>query len=338
MSTIIVVRILPKTPTTGVLFTQYLQGLELSAFDRTVSNTSPDLETGALDDPLGTASGLPVLPPTVASLQALPGLTVAAGSNPPAYETSIIQHYAEDHPPPPTGLPTFSSVAVATALIVVNVDPNTYSDYPTPTSFDVRMAVTRNSNAVPVPVEIEYNIIPTSLGAGNTINNATNTYSWATGLAASLYVWVPAPLPSNSIGFVPPGNSFTPPNFYTLAAAVDKVLAKDSPLTATSLETLTVPLTIAQCGEIASELMYERVSDPPPDVPVVTEPFTSPTVLEQFYTSTLNQAQIPSGSSNSLTWVGIRFSISTLCSPLDQADFKTGRASTVMGDIVFGLL
>ena len=108
MSTLIVVTIVPIVPTTGQDFhDNYLKGLSITAWDRTVRNTSPDLILGEQDVLLGTASGLGQLTTDTTGNQTLPTFTVTPGSNPPAYDNSIVQHYEEviiTPPPPPPGL------------------------------------------------------------------------------------------------------------------------------------------------------------------------------------------------------------------------------------------
>lgn len=313
MSYIIVVRVLPVVPTDGTTFTGYLTNLSLTAYDRTVSNTSPDLVTGEHDVFIGTASGLAPQGLDAFGNQAEPVFGVIPGSNPPAYNNSIIQHYESvitSQPPSPPSI-KWNAKAAATALIVVNLDTSTHHEYVDSTEFDVRMAVSRSGTTVPIPLIIEYNIVSVaSLLPGN-ITTAENTYEWATTLAASLYIWVPPPPSSTNVGSVSLGDGSTPPNFYTLAAAIDKVLAKDSPPSAPTLESLTAPLTVAQCSEIASELIYERTSDPPPDPPLPTSSnpapipqsgIPPPTGIELFYTTSDN-TNPSSTQSNSPTWV-----------------------------------
>jgi len=287
MPPVIVVRIVPAVPTDGDTFTEYLSGLSLTAYDRTVRDTSLDLVIGENDVSLGTASGLAPFGPS-------PILTVTPGSNPPSYDNSIVQHRDET---------ALTARAAATALIVVNLDLTSYPEYADHTAFDVRMAVSRNGVPVSMPLTIEYNIIPSSVPD---ISTAPNTYDWVTGtLPASLYTWIPPPPPSNNIASVNLGDPSTPPNFYTLSAAVDKVLALDAPSSAPSLESLTLPLTIAQCSEIASEITYERHTDPPPEPtlpPGPSAPTGTKVDVGLLYTTTTNQGPIPTGSSG-LTYV-----------------------------------
>ena len=67
------------------IFIQALQGLTITAWDRSVNNTSPDPVVSANDFKLGTASGLANIDPII-DLNVTPG----TGRNPPSFEFSII--------------------------------------------------------------------------------------------------------------------------------------------------------------------------------------------------------------------------------------------------------
>ena len=124
MSNIIVVRVLPITPTTGAQFTTTLQNLTLTAYDRTVKDTSPNLVTGQNDVLLGVATGL--APQGVDPITSSPGAPVLEVVPGPAYLNSIIQHY-ENNAAQPT---PWVAKAAATALIVVTADLSTqYEDF-----------------------------------------------------------------------------------------------------------------------------------------------------------------------------------------------------------------
>ncbi|KAH8591200.1 hypothetical protein B0O99DRAFT_690810 [Bisporella sp. PMI_857] len=324
MSTLIVVTIVPNVPTSGSDFQKYLKGLQITAWDRTVRNTSPDLALGEEDVLLGTASGLAVPGTTASGSQTPPVFTVVPGSNPPVYGNSIVQHLQAviTQPPPPLpGLPppppitTYLPLAAATALIVVNLDSNTYQEYVNHLNFDVRMSYARvltpgqPATPVPMPLTIEYNIQPWStLNANPPASDITgnpNTYDWALGLPTTLYSWLPPPPPSASIASVVLGDASAPPNFFALVAAINLVLAKDSPSTCQSLETMTDPLTVAQCSEIASEIMYERTTDPPP-----APQLPNGNGIELFYDTSLNTNTVD-GNSGSPTWDQVRQSWET---------------------------
>ena len=273
-TTFITVRLLASPPNSGANFSTYLKDLKISAFDRTVYNTSPDLITGANDVPLGSTTG-------VAAVGEALTVTQTTGAHPRETLTpSIVQHcwlktdlspYIHD------GAPVLLSIA--TAVIVVNISPTTipfpHPEYPVPSAYDIRLEVSRNGFTLPTPA-IEYNVQATSIPFGS-LSTLQAAYMLVN--APSMYYLLPAPPPASA----KPDESLTldpggqPPNFDRLVKAINKVLAKDSPSTAPSLKRQTVPLTVAQCGEIASEIVYDRDILPlPTPVPLYPPPKTPP--------------------------------------------------------------
>lgn len=277
-STLIIARLLPSTPTDGTTFRAALQSLTITAWDRSVNNfspnapnTAPDPITGGLIDyQLGQASAL-------ADAGAALNVTTTAGI--PSFDKTIVQHYEVDTV---TGLPATDSSgnvlysAVATAIIVVTV-PAGYKEYPTPTSFDVRFQIVRNDITIPDQT-VEYNIITSLMPSAPTAQLTWFTHSLVTAgpppkfsvdytVPTSALLYLPpasvGTLPANA-GYINLGNAGQPPNFDDLVTAIDAVLALDSPSTATQLKSLTEPLSVAQCTEIAAEIIYNRVVNPPP--------------------------------------------------------------------------
>lgn len=117
----------------------YPKDLTLQAYDQTIKDTSPVLVVGEKDVFLGKASGLIPLGKNL-ELTLVPG-------NPPAYQNSIMQHFIPltVSPPPVTkDIPK----AVATALIMVNIDLDQHPEYATRTTFDVRFVATRGTEPV----------------------------------------------------------------------------------------------------------------------------------------------------------------------------------------------
>ena len=297
MATLLVVRVLPDPPMDAGTFSRALKNLTITAWDRSVNNTSTDPVVGANDFKLGTASGVANLDQSV-DLNIIPGID----GGPPSFDFSIIQHWQNDPQIDPFGLPL--PKAVATALIVVNTPP-AYQEYPGPTAsgsrfFDVRFEVVRDGINIP-SLTIGYNIksvfvplpLPTKQADWTSHLSATSVdYVFPT----SAYISIPPP-PAGEIqtdaAFLNLGRAGQPPNFGPLAAAIDKVLALDSPVTARSLNALTEPLTKAQCEEIASEIVYNRIIDPPP------EPGGN---LEELYTVPDNKKS-PPDSGQGQTWV-----------------------------------
>jgi hypothetical protein len=308
-ATLITVRLLPTTPTDGQTFRSALQSLSITAWDRSVNNfspnapnTTPDTITGGLIDyQLGQASAL------ADAGVALNITTSTAGVT--SFDKTIIQHYAVDTNGQPltdaSGNVQYS--AVATAIIVVTV-PAGYQEYPTSTSFDVRFQLVRNAIAIPDQT-VQYNIVTSPMPAAPTVQLTWFTHplvsagpppsfsvDYTVPTSALLYL-PPAPvgtLPANA-GYINLGNAGQPPNFGDLVTAIDAVLALDSPSTATQLKLLTEPLSIAQCTEIAAEIIYNRVVSPPP------EPGG---FLETLYTTPENQAS--SGGPANQTWDNVR--------------------------------
>jgi hypothetical protein len=108
---VIVVRIVPLVPTDGKTFRSFLENLTLTAYDRTVGDTSPDVVTGKKDVELGVASGLAPMGIDQQTGQPIgPIIAITPGSNPPQYTNSIIQHYEEIITQPPQGPTTVAFI------------------------------------------------------------------------------------------------------------------------------------------------------------------------------------------------------------------------------------
>jgi hypothetical protein len=274
MTNVILIRLLPSPTCSASDFAGYLTGLEITAYDRTVYNTSPDVVNGANDIPLGSTTG-------VATVGQILTVGQTKGAHPAETLTpSIIQHYTINQDLTPwldsNGNPHFWSIA--TAVIVVNIDytkyPYPHAEYPVDTAYDIRLEITRNGFTLPTPA-IEYNIQAQSIPFG-TLTGVQGAYMLT---PESMYYILPQPPAPNAT----PGLSLTldpggqPPNFDALVQAIDNVLLKDSPATATSLAAQQQPLTVAQCGEIASEIVYDRDVLPLPNpVPEYPPPPTPP--------------------------------------------------------------
>jgi hypothetical protein len=264
LSAIIVVRLVPTQVSAGSDFAATLQNLSISAYDRTVNNTSPDVVTGLNDTPLGTASGLISIPEF---LIVNPGTASAL----PSIPNSIIQHFDITTTP-------ITPLAAATALIVVNtIDFTKYQEYPqiswtnwptTPSTvdFDLRFEITQSKQSQPTVnnavAYIEYNVQNVWGPADLTLLSGTDSLSFQQ-LAATAYVQIP-PVTTPGASSVQLRSDGQPPNFGNLVTAIDAVLAGDHPANAPTLEKMTQPLTIAQCQEIASEMIYDRAVNAPP--------------------------------------------------------------------------
>ncbi len=175
---------------------------------------------------------------------------------------------------------------VATAVIVI--DPSKIGstlEYPTPTSFDVRLEVTQ-SVAASVFVHdqvVDYNVNPVTMDLS--INQ--NDYMRA---STDVYLTLDVPLASLPEGsaLISLSKEGTPPNFGSLCDAINAVLKLDQTVGAPSVEQMTTFLTTSQARQIASELIYNRTIDPPPPAPFPTADLTlgvaTGTLLEDLYT------------------------------------------------------
>ncbi|KAI4145965.1 MAG: hypothetical protein L6R39_003626 [Caloplaca ligustica] len=252
MPIIFTLRLLPDPPTDAENFLRnYVAGLKIKAFDRSVTNPSEDVE-------IGTAVG-----PAATPLEVL-----QVGSNPASLTPSIVQHFQAG---------PLTPKSVATAIIVVHDDVVTSRrpEFPDAGSLDVRLEITRGSTKIRHDA-IEYNIPGRSVQSLSknpldymgfpSHNPDTPEFD---NLPTGAYVIIPAPLPSDqgdpgpSISLDPQG---APPEFGALVRAIDSVLSTDhpNPATATSLATLKDPLTALQAAEIAAELTFNRKVSPLP--------------------------------------------------------------------------
>jgi hypothetical protein len=270
--TYILVRITPSQPVSPDAFRAALQGVTITAFDKSVSSPTKDRT-------LGSASGLVALPDLghlpVVSIPPLVVLTC-----PSRFEAGILQHIKPV---------AFTGYSVATAIIIV--DPaqigNTL-EYPTPTSFDVRLELTQSGSGSPSAVIaqeiVDFNITTTT----KALSLDQNTYMVAD---ADIYLSIDVPkepLP-DGVAIIAPNPKGQPPSFDTVREAINKVLAKDQTIGAPSLECMAAFLSTAQAQQIASELTYNTSLDPPPAPPYATADFDGvikqgTNVFEDLYT------------------------------------------------------
>ncbi len=250
MPDLIFLRLHPPKPMSPSAFTTLLTGLEIKAFD--LSFADPEgLQALSL---LGTAKGL-----------ANPHLPSLVNNNVNIATTSILQHYADVQvtPLPPTKERRLE--AVATALIVAT---RPATEYPTPTSFDVRLELTRGGESITDRV-LEYNVEVVTVG-GALSTNQKNYFA----MPASAYVTLPGAAldPALAHVYMPPNGE--PPPFDELCAQIDKVLAKDPGPPHDSLLKRAQdpvlkksPLTPAQSRQVAAEIVWNRAAASPPDLP-----------------------------------------------------------------------
>lgn len=268
MPQVIAIRLHPETPTTGTgstsppSFDLYLAGLSITAVDLSLTHPTPPGDPTDVNQVIGTAS-------------------VSSSPNP-----TIVQHLS---PPPPISIliPAGTPQAVATAAILVN-SPATPLDreYLEP---DVVLHITRGTQTVAIH-PINYNAVVS--------NPATFPVTPAEfqALEASLYVALPSPAqdlnPNEAFLTLPPDGS--PPSFQDLLAAVMAVVRQDpsDPHTPPLADppdpdavALLSSLSVAQCRQIANEIVYNRRLDP--------NPVPSPS-LEELYTIEPGESSITS--------------------------------------------
>ncbi len=182
--------------------------------------------------PLGTASGLADL-----------------GEPFDVSKQQILQHWF-DFFGVPVPLPS------ATAIIETKPPPQ-HPEYPTPTSFDIVLELKRD--AVPIGDHaIDYNVQTVQF------EPLPPNQSAYFPLQASAFVALPPADVSGTLTHLDLPADGQPPNFVDLKRAIDQVLSLDPG--GTGLEQA-APLTPAQCRLIASEIVWNRKTFPPPVPP-----------------------------------------------------------------------
>ncbi|WP_437827895.1 neuraminidase-like domain-containing protein [Sorangium sp. So ce1153] len=241
MPSLIILRLHPVEPIDGATFRDFLAALTIKAFDLSFG----DSVTGVH---IGTASGL-----------ADPHLPSTTDNSVDVNNTSILQHYVDFVPPGPP-VPVRILEAAATAVIVVNA-PAGHPEYPSGTSFDIRLEITRGGMGL-VNQAFHYNVTITDVVA---LSSDQTSYF---GMAVSAFI----ALPSSTVGLDPslayvdlPADG-RPPRFDDLVKAIDLVLAKDPGGAGATLVEAPV-LTPAQSRQVAAEIVWNRALYPPPEPP-----------------------------------------------------------------------
>ncbi|MBV9772573.1 MAG: hypothetical protein JO040_01400, partial [Gemmatimonadetes bacterium] len=252
MPSLIILRLHPVKPVDAATFTSYLTGLSIEAFDLTLADSVSGVS-------IGTASGI-----------ANPHLGSPANNSVTIGSTSILQHYQNLVVGPSTK--RFLQSA-ATAVIVANA-PAGHPEYPSASSFDVRLRITRGGTTL-VHDELEFNA--SVVNVAGPLSTDQRVYF---AMPASAYV----ALPSAAVGLDPslahvdlPANGVAPP-FADMVKAIDLVLAKDPG--GTQLKSHP-PLTAAESRQIAAEIVWNRALYPPP---------TPPRSLDEMYTTPASDA------------------------------------------------
>lgn len=307
MSTVqvLIVRLLPNPPTDPTTFQTYLNGLTITAYDQSLVPVDPNVVTPGTKEwqigsasvssstPLWTPEPLNPLPPLVVSTT--PGPT---SSSPPVLASTIFQHFqwfwsGSPAVPTPAGLRS-----VATAIIVVNIDPkapNPYPEYPSST-YNVRLSLSRGGVTLPdPPIQWSLQAVTPSNPSATTwpvdqfgINELDpNSQLNSITSSSTMYALIPNPPPQNapSSTTITLPTDGTPPKFEDLHSAIDPVLSAYNLTGATSLASLTVALTDSQSLSIAQAIMNNQAIQ---QLPVPVPPFPSQTdvkTLEDMYSS-----------------------------------------------------
>jgi receptor-binding and translocation channel-forming TcA subunit of Tc toxin/ABC toxin-like protein len=288
---IILIRLLPTEPTDAGKFSGFLDGLTIKAYDQTIIDVdSTNAPTGSGEIPLGSATGSlsfaegqdwnSILQP----LETVPGTT-----DPPKLKYAILQHVQRKDAGLGIEVGTLKSVATA---VIVRKSRKTRKEYPTNSSYDIRLEITRDGIGIDPPSSIEWNatcytlselplLAPVYMGIAA---NGTNS----TLMLPSVYAYIPPPPEGNpadpaTLLLNPNGQ---PPNFDNLLEAVNNALEDFHLTEGTKLENLTKPLTEQQATEIAYELAYNRPLNPlPPSVPAYQADASGKPTIEDLYTT-----------------------------------------------------
>ena len=246
MPTLVVVRLRPSKPMSGQAFADALSGLHVTAFDLTFADSANGVQLGSAGT-VFTSSG--------------PGDDAIDLTN----DGVIVQHYVDitvqANPPVVVRKPQ----AAATAVIVAS-PPAGHPEYPTPTSFDLRLTLDRSG---PIADHtLDFNAVVQHVTSLPTDENDV------IGMPPSAYATIP-PAHLGVGAHLELSQDGTPPAFADLVLAIDAVLA-DDPADGTPLEHRG-PLSAAQSLQVARELVWDRTINPPPDEPIALyKMYTSP--------------------------------------------------------------
>lgn len=295
MIDLILIRLLPTEPRTAAEFNKDLQGLVVTAYDLTID--SP-VNEGTV---LGSAAGVIPLQPVDDNLYLIDAdsakfpvtLRRLTPEDPaPRIIDSIIQHFWQ--------IPKTTNVAyaaVATAVVLVDIDLKTHPEFPTKTSYDLRIELERNGVKLSdPPIVFNVSVLKVEILSPFQWNyTGVDTTGWTGGTDpwAIIDGYKPASTPAAyaSIPPAPPCHTEETasvnivngqaPNFEALVLAVNQVLKLEHPVVDTAPVTLETakPLTPPECQYIASEISWNRTLYPYP-----TQPKGSQNTLEDIYT------------------------------------------------------
>ena len=243
MPELIVLRLYPSEPMDPNDFRTLLTGLTIKAFDLSFAKPTDG-------DSVGSTTGL-----------ADPHTGSTTNNNVSIGSGKILQHYIDvDVPnplPPPLTNKERRLESVATAVIVVT-PPAAAPEYPTVTSLDLRLEITRGTLTV-ISRRLHYNV---PLQTPGSLSTSQKVYF---GMEPSAFVELPAHGagldPSVAFVDLPPDGQ--PPDFTQLVTAINLVLGGDP---GAPLDTLLerAPLTAAESRHVAQEIVWNRAAFPPP--------------------------------------------------------------------------
>ena len=267
MPSLLVIRLHPVEPVTGDEFTNYLNGLSITAHD--LSFTDP---TGATTPALGPATYIaPTLPPIP---PIPPSQSVAPIQDP---NTRIVQHFTTTKDAITLIGTAREFLAVATAVIQIP-DPPVEGEYRTA---DIRLVISRNVGGTVSEIvhkQTYYNV-PVRLG-GLPVppSPPIDPNVFITWTETSLHLALPSSGSASPTVILPEDG--IAPNFTVLRTAVEAVLAAEPGIMVADI----ADLTLAQCRHIAYEIIWDRMAYPlpvPKQAPALATPEQS---LARIYT------------------------------------------------------
>jgi hypothetical protein len=243
MPQVILVSLVPKSPTSGATFSSYLNNLSIRAFDLSFGDSAD----GTL---VGQAQGAWI--PNVGINASEPAFTPAT--------QRILQHFSvypvQVNPLPAPPDPDTRLEAVATAIIELNPPPATEFN-----TADLRLEIRQGTQLVAYE-RLDFNV---KVEPDAPISNNPSTYIGIDPPAVVVTLPDPGVALDPNAAYVELPSDGSPPKFVPLTTAIDKVLAQD-PAGGATLANHS-PLTVAQSRQVAREIIWNRKISPPPERP-----------------------------------------------------------------------
>jgi len=284
----IVIRLLPNPTTDGTTFLSYLNQLTITAYDQNLISVDPNSNPnapGTAEFELGVASGTAWQAPQLQD--APPPFPLATVNlNPPSdpkslptLDNTIFQHFEYT-----SGSITPTPLAVATAVIPVNITglnttdplpPSPYPQYPSETSYNVRLSMVRNEILLPDP-PMQWNVTTTTIGYPPSGFTKPIPIRFKDLIGTpSMFVILPGPPPATAVptSTINLSTDGTPPKFDDLVQAINPILTAYNLTGASSLTSLTAPLTESQCQIIAQKIAWNpSLTEFPNPIPPYPDP------------------------------------------------------------------